>query len=297
MKKALTLSLCALCLFTKAQIAATNSGGQITQVQPKVIVIPRAKEGEDIRNILDQNEPLRAAVTHMSEKFTQRGFRTDNFVAKLKVLLNNKLLTSENQNDYKTALLQMVDPDIYVELDVTEVPTSGGSHRARVNMNAYYTGTGTSISEKVATSNDNVAELGRLAIQAIDKEAEEFLNNMQTNFEDFKENGVPVFINFGFSQNSSYSMSSEIAAKGNSELSEVIEDWMDTNSYKNQYGQPVVAEKTMILSEVRIPLRDQSNQRNYTPSKFATAITDFLKGIGLPAKKNMKTGGIFITIQ
>ncbi len=295
MKQKLTALLFIIGLYSNAQIAATNSGGEVVQVQPKVIVIPRVNEGQDIRTILDQNEPLRAAITNMSEKFTQRGFRTDNFVARLKMALTNKVFTSENQTDMKTMIVQMADPDIYVELDVNEVPCSG-AHFARVNMNAYYTGTGVSISEKVASSPCNVAELGRLALKAIDDNAEVFLNAMQANFEDFKQNGVPIYINFGFSQNSTMSMSSEIASKDNQELSEVIEEWMEKAAYKNQYGSPIVTDKTMILNEVRLPLKNSETKKNYNTSKFATEITNFLKSIGLTCKKDLKTGGIFIQI-
>lgn len=296
--KKITISILLLSIIglLQAQIAATNSGGEVVQVQPKVIVIPRVNEGQDIRTILDQNEYLRACITNMSEKFTQRGFRTDNFVARLKMALSNKVFTSENQTDMKTMILQMSDPDIYVELDVNEVTCSGG-HIARVNMNAYYTGTGVSVSEKVASSYCMSVELGRLALKAIDENSEVFLNAMQTNFDEFKLNGVPVFISFGFSQNSSLSMSSEIASMENKELSEVIEDWMENAAYKNQYGSPLVTDKTMILNEVRLPLKNQENKKNYTLSKFAAEITSFLKGIGVSCKKDMKTGGVIITIQ
>ena len=36
-----------------SQNAATNSGGQVQTVQPKIMVIPYTKEGEDIRTILE----------------------------------------------------------------------------------------------------------------------------------------------------------------------------------------------------------------------------------------------------
>jgi hypothetical protein len=282
--------------FANAQVAATDSKGAVVQKQPSVMVIPRVNEGQDIRNILDQNEPLRAAVTKMKEWFDTRDFPTIDFVAKLKAALNNKVFTSENQTDMKTMILQMGEPDIYVELDVTQISCSGASI-ARVNMNAFYTATGYSIGSVVAESPCNTAEFGRLATKALDDKADGLLNTINKNFGELINNGVPIYIEFGFTQNSTLSMSSEIASKGNKELQEVIEEWMEGSAYKNQYSTPTVTDKRMMFGEVRIPLKNQANGKNYTSSKFAAEITTFLKSIGLTCKKDMKTGGIFINIQ
>ena len=295
-KNSIIILLAFLCFQAKAQVAATDSKGEVVQKQPSIMVIPRVNEGQDIRTILDQNEALRAVVTKMKEKFDSRSYPTIDFVAKLKAALANKVFTSDNQTDMKTMILQMAEPDIYVELDVTEVPCEGVK-MARVNMNAYYTATALSIGSKSAESFCNTAELGRLATRVIEDNADKFLNTMQANFDELKKNGVPIYIEFGFTQNSPLSMSSEIASKENKELQEVIEDWIENAAYKNQYGTPVTTDKRMILADVRIPLKNSTNGRNYTSSKFAAEITSFLKSIGLTCKKDMKTGGIFINIQ
>src|SRR5688572_647665 len=102
LKSSVIILLVSLCFNTKAQVAATDSKGAVVQKQPSVMVIPRVKEGQDIRTILDQNEALRATVTKMKEWFDTRDFPTIDFVAKLKAALANRVFTSENQTDMKT---------------------------------------------------------------------------------------------------------------------------------------------------------------------------------------------------
>jgi hypothetical protein len=278
----------------QAQVAATNTGGQVKQTQPRVMVVPRVKEGEDIRNLLDQNEALRSGVTKMKEWFDTKEFPTIDFVAALKAALADQTFTSDQQTDMKTMIIQMANPDIYVELDVSEISCSG-AHIARVNMNAYYTATGYSIGSVVAESPCNVAELGRLVNIAIDKSAEKFLASMQVNFNDIRENGVPIKVDIGFAASSDKSMSDEV--KDGKELSEIIEDWIANAAYKNQYDDPSVVDKKMIFPSVRLPLVNQETKKKYTSTLFANEITKYLKSIGFTAKKDNKTGGIFITIQ
>ncbi len=296
MNRIISILLSLISLNAMSQLAATDSKGKVTQVQPSVMVIPRVNEGQDIRSILDQNEPLRAVVTKMKEKFDERQFRTYSFEAALKAALANKVFTSENQTDMKTILLQMSNPDIYVELDVSQVSCSGASI-ARVNMNAYYTATGLSIGSVVAESHCNVAEFGRLAEQAINTNADKFMNTMQTNFDDLVQHGVPILINIDFAQGSEYSMSSTISSHNDDELSDVIGEWMENAAFENQYNPPIFTDKLMVISDLRVPLRDQVTGKNYNPQKFAKSFQDFLKNIGIPNKKYVKTGGIFITIQ
>jgi len=92
-------------------------------------------------------------------------------------------------------------------------------------------------------------------------------------------------------------MSSTIKEKGGDELSDVLNDWMENAAFENQYNPPISTEKRMIVSDLRIPLKDQATGKNYNNQKFAKALQDFLKSINIPNKKDIKSGGIFITIQ
>ena len=106
MKQLITAAACVAVLLgsaagAHAQSAATSTMGQPQTVQPKIMVIPFTKQGEDIRAILEQDVNKRIAITKIKEAFDARGFTTVDFVAKLKAAKDNNVFTSENQTDIK----------------------------------------------------------------------------------------------------------------------------------------------------------------------------------------------------
>ena len=111
-----------------AQNKATDSGGQVVTVQPKIMVIHYTKEGEDLRTILEQDENKRIAIAKIKEGFDSRSFTTVDFVAKLKAAKDNNIFTSDNQTDIKTQIIEMSGADVYVQAEViTERGQSGNS--------------------------------------------------------------------------------------------------------------------------------------------------------------------------
>ena len=99
--------------FAFSQNSATNSGGQVVTVQPKIMVIPYTKEGEDLRTILENDPNKRIAITKIKEGFDSRGFTTVDFIAKLKAAKDNNAFTSDNQTDIKSQIIQMSGADVY----------------------------------------------------------------------------------------------------------------------------------------------------------------------------------------
>ena len=111
-----------------SQNSAINSGGQVITVQPKIMVIPYTKEGEDLRTVLENDEIKRITIAKIKEGFDSRGFTTVDFVAKLKAAKDNNVFTSNNQTDIKSQIIQMSGADVYVQAEViVEKDQSGNS--------------------------------------------------------------------------------------------------------------------------------------------------------------------------
>ena len=53
----------------------------------------------------------------------------------------------------------------------------------------------------------------------------------------------------------------------------------------------------MIFDDVKIPLKDQSNGRNYNPNKFTSQLIKYLRELGLEVGRDIKGNTIFITIK
>ncbi len=279
-----------------SQNAATNSGGQVQTVQPKIMVIPYTKEGEDIRTILEADVNKRIAITKIKESFDSRGFTTVDFVAKLKAAKDNNVFTSDNQTDIKTQVIQMSGADIYVQAEVNVQKGQSGTSVTLI-LTAYEASTGNSLSNKIGESGKFFTDdIGKLASKAVESVAEDFLNVMQIKFTEIVNNGKSVIVEISFDGSSQYNMSSEIGSDG-LPLSDQLEMWMEKNAFKNNYHIQGTSDLKMIFDDVKIPLKDQASGNNYNPNKFALELWKFIKGLGLQPGKDVKGNTIFITIK
>lgn len=277
-----------------------NVAGAIAQnvntVQPKIMVIPYTKEGEDLRTVLEDDVNKRITLAKIREAFDDRGVTTIDFTARLKAISQNEVFTADNQTDLKSQLIEMSGADIYVEAEMNVLLSSSGNS-VKVIVTAYDVSTGASLANKVGDSGKFYTDdIGKLASKSIGSCAEEFLNTIQTKFSDIVENGRSVIINFGFDQNSSYSMSSEIGGQG-LQLSDELEMWMEEHAYKNNYHIQGTTDKQMIFDDVRIPLKDPKNGNNYNTNKFALEIFKFMRKLGLQVQRDIKGTTIYITIK
>ena len=261
------------------------------------MVIPNVKEGEDIRTILEADVNKRVAITKIKEAFDSRGFTTVDFVAKLKAAKDNNVFTSNNQTDIKAQIIQMSGADVYVDAEII-IGANGNS--VGFNLSAYEISTGNSLSnktlDKCTSRKFNFSDIGKFAAMAIDACIEDFLNVMQTKLTEIVNNGKSVIIDFSIDANSEKNMSTEIGSTG-LPLSDLLEDWMSKNSFKNNYHIQGTTDLKMIFDDVRIPLKNQSNGQNYNPNQFALEIFKFLRANNLEVKKDIKSNTIYITIK
>ena len=289
------ISLILFCLFSILKIKAQGTASTVQTVQPKIMVIPYVKEGEDLRTILESDINKRIAITKIKEVFDSRGFTTVDFVAKLKAAKDNNIFTSENQTDVKDQIVQMSGADIYVQADISDLRSSSGNS-VTVLMTAFEASTGNSLSNKVGESGKFYTDdFGKLTSKAVESVSQEFLNVMQNKFTDIVNNGKSLNIDISFAQGSAYKMSTEVAPE-NLPLSDQIEEWMEKNAYKNNYHIQGTTDLRMILDDVKIPLKD-ANGKNYNPNKFALEIFKFFKSLNMQTDKDIKGNTIYITIK
>lgn len=266
---------------TDAQIPTVNT------VQPKIMVIPYTKEGEDIRTILEADVNKRIVLTKVKEAFDSRGFTTVDFTAKLKASADNAIFTADNQSDLKSQIIQMSGSDVYVEAE-TNVLISGSGNSVKIIITAYEISTGNSLANKVGESGKFYTDdIGKLASKAIESCAADFLNVVQMKFTDIVNNGKSIIVNFGFAESSEYVMSSEVGNQG-LHLSDELELWIEEHAYKNNYHIQGTTSKQMIFDDVRIPLKDPDTGNNYNPNKFALEVFKFMRSLNLKIARDIK---------
>lgn len=282
-----------LLLFTISKSAFTQA--TVNTVQPKIMVIPYVKEGEDIRTVLEADFNKRTAISEVKKAFDARGFTTVDFVGKLKAAKDNQIMTSDNQTDLKTQIIEMSGCDVYVEVEIEPNMSSSGNS-INLILQAFEASTGNSLSNENCRSNKFYTnDMAVLASKAAEKCIEPFLNTMQIKFTDIVNNGKSVLVDFSFAQSSGYTMESEFGSDG-LPFSDVLEEWVSNNSVKNNYHVQGTTNLKMIFDDIRIPLKDKSG-KNYNSNKYALDIFKFLKSLGLSPSKIIKSNTIYITIK
>lgn len=264
-------------------------------VQPKIMVIPFTKDGEDIRTVLDNDVLRRVAIAKVNEGLAAKGFQTVDFVGKLKAARDNQVFTSDNQTDIKAKIIEMSGSDIYIVAEVTSQQDNSGSG-VSVILNSYETATGNSIASKVGNSGKFYTDdLSRLTAKAVEKCIEGFTEMVTARLADMERNGQSVLVSITFGENAASNMSSVIE-KENLPLSDVLENWISKKAVNGNYHLQGTTQLKMIFDEVRIPVRDANNNR-FSSNKFALEIFSYLRTLGLQPAKDVKGNTIYITIN
>lgn len=264
-------------------------------VQPRIMMVPYVKQGEDIRTVLEADVNKRIVMAKIREAFDTRGFTTVDFIARLKALSTTSGLSMDNQADLKSMIVQQSGADVYVDAEMDVLLSSSGNS-VKVIVTAYDVSTGNSLSNKIGDSGKFYTDdIGRLASKAIESCADEFLNTMQTKFNDIVQNGRSVSVTIGFDAASALSMSSEIGNDGLT-LADEIELWMSENAYKNNYHVQGTTDKQMIFDDVRIPLKDK-NGNNYNINKFGLEFLKFARKHGLKIQRDISNNSLVVTIK
>lgn len=289
MKKSILITL-AICFAASLGLKAQNKS--IVTAQPKIMVIPFAREGEDIRTMLDNDENRRIIMTEIQNAFNSKGFQTVDFFAKLKAMQKSRVINMDNRADFKDELVKSSGADIYVEADNFVKPEGSVGKEEKyvvINLKAYDVGSGMQLASVSCQSNkfftDDIAALSKKALQG---SMDNFFILLQSYFNKMIEEGRLLSIMIGFEAGSAFDMNSEVGKDGYL-LSELIDKWFSENSYKNNYQILNSSDNSMEL-ECNIPLKDKNN-RNYNYTTFFRDFRMFLKSNGITITTPKKTNG------
>lgn len=266
---------------------------EVSTVQPKIMVVPYVKEGEDIRTIIEQDPAIRIVMSKIREAFDARGFTTVDFETKLKSQSVNNALSQDARSDLKTMIIQGSGADIYVETEYIYDTSASGSS-VKVLMKACDVSTGNALASKDAFSGlFRTTDVGRLAGAAVEKVADEFLTVINSKFSDMIANGRSINVNFKVSPDADYNLQKEI---GSDELTDLLTDWIAYHCYKNNYHIQGAAENELIFDDVRIPLYD-SEGRNYNINQFNRELRQYLRKLGLSVSHTTRNNTLVITFK
>lgn len=269
---------------------------QVNTVRPTIMVVPFVAEGTDIRTSLDLSNAKRQVIAQISEAFSDYGFLTKDFYANFKSVSQSAVFEDNTLTDLKSQVIQSSGADIFIEADIS-VSYQNDGNSARVVIKACDASTSKVLASKIGDSGRFYTnDIGKLGAKAVEKAMVGFLTTIQQSFDDIFENGRSIVVNVSFDEMSEYNTSSEIGGTGD-ELKDVLEEWMENNSYKNYYHIQGTTEKKMIFDDVRIPLRDPITGNNYNINKFSRAIAKFFKDCGISVERNLNGGTLYVKVK
>lgn len=271
-------------------------------IQPKIMVIPYTKEGEDIRTILEKDANKRIVLTKIKEAFDERGYTTVDFTSRLKAAESGQIFNSDNRSDLKSQIIEMSGADIYVEAEITCIQSNvAGQSKpesdVKIIITGYESATGNSLANKVGESGKFYTDdIAKLAMRAIGTCIDDFLSVMQAKFTDIAENGKSIIIRIGFDDTSRYTMESGVGMQGLS-LSDEIELWISEKAFNNNYHLQGMSKNLMIFDDVRVPLIDEKTGNNFTLSRFSLDFLSFFRTLGVSITRDIRGNTLYITIK
>lgn len=266
---------------------------QNSVIQPKIMVIPYSKSNQNMMQTFESNDLVRLAIAKVKSGFETRNFPTVDFVSNMKMLSNDQAMEIENQTSVKQQLIEMSGADIYVEVETT-INRSSGGNSVTVILSAYDAYTSMTMSNETGVSDRFYTEsFEKLVMKKVDEMMDNFLNTMNSRFEDIRLNGKSLFLNVGIKEGSEKDMDFE--TKDGLSLSEIIESWVEANSFNGSYHIQGVTKSKIIFNEIRIPVKD-ANGNNYKSSQFVAALRKYLSGQDIETERDIQGNRIFISI-
>lgn len=291
-------------LLLTATIAYAQGGSSAgsKSIQPKIMVIPRIMAHENLKTYFDSSINMQIAITKINEAFQKRNANVIQLSSKLKEIQTNSLInqSSGNNEEYKSMVLQSSGADIYVETKLNIVPyPTRNANSVTIILEGYQVGTSNLLGSQVGHSRINqTPDIGLLISEALDSISISFLNLMQLKFDEIVENGQSIFVEFVISPESEFTFDDEIGSDGKI-LSELIDEWFQKNAVNGVFNNQGVTSNHMILSDVRIPIRNPSNPKaNYTGQNLYVDLLKYFRAIKVPIKREIGTNNkLLITIQ
>lgn len=264
------MMLCA-CFAAKAQDTRGTGNGV---KQPEIVVVPFTLEGQDVRQVIEQNPMMALAISKVKEQFNDRGFVTKDFITLLKASKNTSLMMDEAAIDYKARIVRESKADIQVLVKIVGNQQDNGAIEVALMLEAVEVQTGNSLANKSYMSGKFITnDFIKLANRALNMIGDDFFANLQSAFNQIVEDGRELAIQIGFSSDCEMDATSEVGNSGN-DLQMEMEDWLANNAFKGVYSINGT-EKLMDIS-MQVPLFDQTTGNPFSLSRMRSVLKRFL---------------------
>lgn len=256
----------------------------------------------DYEQALTHNQELSQAITTLSVRLNQRGFEIKDLNSALRTLKEEaaeEAVTISRYEDRITEtpvdqLRRTAKADIWVEIDWYINELKGGSQQSLTwtmsAIDAYTSfvigGVSPTTTGAVYTSTFQLPIMIESAIQG---QFDPFCNTLINHFREIEQKGRAVKLIILTWENLTEGLQTEI---DDTELSEIIEDWLAENTVNGKYGTPEVSPSgsRMTIEQVRVPLTNDKG-RDLSPLSWAKGLQKWLRD-EYDIESNLSTKGL-----
>ncbi len=243
---------------------------------PTLMVVPFARENEDVRRLIENNKMLSHSVSKVTSEFSKHGYRTKDFISLLQKSKNSDLTTDGSQSDAVSMMIQNLPTDIVVTAKVNFIPRPNNQGEVSLELNAIEKQTATTLASSTFLSGRYMTrDSVRLADYAISKVKREFFTTLQTAFFEIVRNGRELSIQMVIDANVDDWDFDQPSPESGEEFKVELEDWLAANAMNGSYDMSRSSDKIIDLT-VRIPIWDEKTGRAYSVSSFRNAFRKFL---------------------
>lgn len=252
----------------------------------------------DYKKALQNDINLFNVITKISELMAERGFPLKDFSSTIKSIeqssAENQMLTSSTsgaslaETPYEQ-LGNMAKADIMVELLWT-INVVGPKRSVTYTLRGTDAYTNKPIASTTGTGAPSLAaEIPVLLEEAVLNKMDDFTSQLQAHFEDLQANGREVSVEvLVFDNGSGKNLETEFSGEM---LSDIIDEWMYSNTQEHRYNISVATENRMLLEQVRIPLYRDNGMPMDTRS-FANNLRRFLRAAPYNVECKLLTKGL-----
>lgn len=266
----------------------------VLTIQPRVMVVPYVRTGQDRRTVLEDDFDLRVAVTVIRDAFDQEGFTTVDFNAASTAGCG--ACSSAAQESQLRTILMAAGPDVYVLVEFRVTRDERGTATV-INLTTHDVSTSNSLASALGRSGPNLeTDVTKHLEAGLAASMPKLLGTMNDKWTDFLSKGKPVKMEISMADGALINFES-LVGPSKVRLADQVSDWFKCNAWRGYYNIASIGPTSMTVPDVRIPLRDDSGTRVFTADDFARKLADFLRSIGVTTQRNMLNSTMFITLK
>ncbi len=261
------------------------------EVQGRIVNVP------DYEKALQTDMDLVNVITKIGELMAERGFPLKDMASSIRSINQNTVedemtMSSTGASLSETPLdrlLNRAKADILVEL-TWKVNNIGPKKSVTYTLRGIDAYTNKQIAATQGTGSQSFStEIPLLLEEAAVERMDNFTSQLQNHFDDLLENGREITLNIRvFDDGSGRTLEEEY---GDSDLPEIIDDWIAQNTVNHRYSLIDATEDVMRFEQVRIPLYRQNGMPMDT-RHFVNELRKYLSKAPFQLKSRILTKGL-----